>query len=257
VVLGLRGRRGSLRQPVRTALVAVTFFVIIGWSTAVAHAQVARPIPRGVSVCTPAPAGMIAWWRFEGTGNTDSAGAHGLTFTNGATISAGHVGSALTLDGVNQSATTPDTAEWDFGTNSFSIDFWFKLDVVPTATDVALMAHSTGTGAVNKWIVFYDGETDAAERRMKITFGGSLNTSFVSNPVVVTAGAYHHFALTRNAAFASGGFTDQWTFYFDGVNVGQLSFMADQVVPDATGPSSSGPRTVSSSWTVSSTRSRC
>ena len=215
-----------MRQPMRSSLVAVALLAgssVVSFDAPAAAAATER-IPRGTVVCTPAPSGMIAWWRFEGMGNNDSAGAHTLTFPNGATINAGHVGFGLSLDGVNQYATTPDSAEWDFGTSSFSIDFWFKFDVVPTV-DKAFMAHSTGTGAQNKWILFYQGDpSNATERRFKMHFNGSLATSFVSNSVVLDTG-YHHFALTRNAEFMQApAFVDQWTFYLDGVNIGDLEF---------------------------------
>ena len=50
--------------------------------------------------CTPAPSGLVSWWRAEGDARDFWDGNHG-SLQNGATFAAGKVGQAFSFDGIN------------------------------------------------------------------------------------------------------------------------------------------------------------
>jgi hypothetical protein len=73
----------------------------------------------------PAPAGVISWW--PGGKTNDVIGANHVSFSSGATNSAGEVGQGFSLDGVNDRITAPDSATLDFGAGQdFSLEAWIK-----------------------------------------------------------------------------------------------------------------------------------
>ena len=78
------------------------------------------------TACSPAPDGMLAWWRGEGTGE-DSAGSHPLVLTNLTLIDSGLAGGAFSFDGIAAYAVAPYTNLWVYGTNDFSWEFWVNF----------------------------------------------------------------------------------------------------------------------------------
>jgi hypothetical protein len=94
-------------------------------------AQAARPKQSGLVLdfiivsSVPAPANIISWW--PGGKTNDVIGANHVSFSNGATNSAGKVGQGFSLDGVNDRITAPDSATLDFGAGQdFSLEAWIK-----------------------------------------------------------------------------------------------------------------------------------
>jgi hypothetical protein len=84
--------------------------------------------------CTPAPPGMVAWWSFD-DGEAPAvlerrSGANGET-VNGAATVLGRVGSALSLDGVDDHVAVPDHPALAVGEGDFSIDLWLAADRQP------------------------------------------------------------------------------------------------------------------------------
>jgi hypothetical protein len=76
--------------------------------------------------CTPAPAGLVAWW--PGDGNTkDMAGTNNGTLMGGATANGtGYVGLAFKLDGTNNFVQIPDSPV--FHPTNFTIEAWVRFD---------------------------------------------------------------------------------------------------------------------------------
>jgi hypothetical protein len=94
-------------------------------------AQAARPnqnclvLEFTIVSSVPAPAGVISWW--PGGKTNDVIGANHVSFSSGATNSAGEVGQGFSLDGVNDRITAPDSATLDFGAGQdFSLEAWIN-----------------------------------------------------------------------------------------------------------------------------------
>jgi len=75
------------------------------------------------SDCAPAPAGLVAWWRGEGT-LEDSVGARQGVRQNGAGFAAGKVGQGMLFDGVDDYAAIPYSPSLSL--THFSVEAWIK-----------------------------------------------------------------------------------------------------------------------------------
>src|SRR5947207_2838835 len=69
-----------------------------------ASATLSTVLPRTTApTCTPAPSGMVGWWRLEGTANDAADGNNGTIAGTGAiSYGPGLVGQALVLDGTHR-----------------------------------------------------------------------------------------------------------------------------------------------------------
>jgi hypothetical protein len=76
------------------------------------------------SPCITAPTDLVSWW--PGDGNADDiADGNPGALINGAGFAEGKVGSAFSLDGVDDSVVVPDAANLDI-TDQLTIDAWVK-----------------------------------------------------------------------------------------------------------------------------------
>lgn len=81
---------------------------------------------RAEPVCVPPPSGMTHWWPADGDAN-DVVGVRHGTLEGGAGFSAGEVGQAFQLDGIDDHVRVENDASFSL-TGSFTIDAWLKLD---------------------------------------------------------------------------------------------------------------------------------
>lgn len=81
---------------------------------------------RAFRQCAQPPAGLVSWWPCDGDANDFIDGNSG-TLQNGATFAPGHVGQALSLDGVDDFVKVPRSPNLDVGAE-VTIDFWMKAD---------------------------------------------------------------------------------------------------------------------------------
>ncbi len=74
--------------------------------------------------CTPPPAGLVSWWRAEGTA-LDEVGTNNGALVNGATFAAGKAGQAFSLDGVAALVQVPSSPALSFATNApLTVELW-------------------------------------------------------------------------------------------------------------------------------------
>lgn len=139
---------------------------------------------------TPSLRGVGAWTLDENTGVTtsDSSGnGHDATLQNGATWTAGTVGSAIALNGSNQSVETSspvlDT------TGSYSVSAWVKLSSVPGNWSTAV-SQDGKAGASTFYLQYGQGQ-------FAFSFPGGPRASLAMTPVV---GHKYHLVGVRDAA---------------------------------------------------------
>ena len=82
-------------------------------------------LPLARSQCTPAPAGIVAWWPGDGNAN-DVFGANNGTLVGGVTFATGEIGQAFSFDGVNGEVSMPLQPVSDLLSPSFTIEFWAR-----------------------------------------------------------------------------------------------------------------------------------
>lgn len=119
---------------------------------------------------------------------------------------------SILLDGTGDKLTVPNSADWDFGTGDFTIDFWFRANAI-TSYDTWF---SLNTAAAPSNTNFYKFDIGAVSgTTAKPRFYASISSTAVAGYEMTSAidindGSFHHFALVRNG-------TSVYIF-FDGVS---------------------------------------
>jgi concanavalin A-like lectin/glucanase superfamily protein len=164
-----------------------------------------------VQTCTPPPSGMVSWWPGDGNAN-DIQGSNNGTSLNGATFSAGEVGQAFSLDGVDDEIAINHTAALNFGHNdSFSVDAWLKApnSVLGTQRAAVSLTYVCSRESILLSLLT-DGTID-----FSIRDSNNIDIDTIS-PSSIVDGQWHHVAGVRDTA----NHTVQ--LYLDGVCVASL-----------------------------------
>lgn len=157
--------------------------------------------------CVEPPDNLVSWWPGDGNAR-DIQGANDGTLQNGATFAAGKVEQGFSFNGVNQFVEVPDSPDWDFGTNDFTIDLWVNFSQI-NATN-AFVAHDDGPGAFNKWIFWL--------RNGQLEFHTNdtvSNLIFIGIPFSPDLNTWYHVAVTRNG--------EAYNLYINGSSPGPIT----------------------------------
>jgi GH43 family beta-xylosidase len=167
---------------------------------------------------TPTPTSLpsqqdpITWYRFDESSGTIAADASGnaktATLNGGATWVAGQSGNAVSLSGSSQYVSAP--AGLVSNLNDFTIATWVRLNASGTWTRIFDFGSST---SVNMFLT----PTTGANLRYAITTGGNGAEQQINASSPLSAGAWHHLAVTLSGTTGS--------LYLDGVQVGQNTSM--------------------------------
>ncbi|MBV9145504.1 MAG: LamG domain-containing protein, partial [Acidobacteria bacterium] len=165
-------------------------------------AQTAAPIPNG----------LTNWWRAEGNALDTQSNVNGTN--NGVGFTAGEVGQAFNFGGGNISF---PSAVGNFGTNDFTVDFWFKTTQAEAfGSPIGLLGNRVdcsdgnflGVRIFTNSTLFVELDQDANK-----TNYNSVQTSFG-----VSDGNWHHAAIVRQGTTL--------TLYIDGNSAGSNSSAA-------------------------------
>ena len=145
----------------------------------------------GAQSCTPAPSGLVSWWRAEGNA-LDAVGGNDGTFSN-ASFSPGQVGQAFSFAGLGNYVRVPASSTLDVGSSSgLTIEAWINP------------ADLTTQGPIVEWalngayaVMFYANAPDSAGRLYAcvVSVGGAEN-KIQTTTGVLSANTYQHVALT-------------------------------------------------------------
>lgn len=100
------------------------------------------------------------------------------------------------FDGTGDRIKFPDSADWDFGTGDFTIEFWFSLNVIPTTGSTArqsFVSHWQGTSPA---IGFNCQLGEAPDN--KINFGWGDTALAVSAARTWSTNRWYHYAVARS-----------------------------------------------------------
>src|SRR5207244_11338152 len=168
---------------------------------------------QGKCPCTPAPDGMISWWRAEGDAVDTKDGNDG-TFNGTPAYSAGEVGQAISFDG-NSYVRVPDNTNLHFS-SQFTLDAW----VYPTDLSGAPIIFSK-FGASNFTYELH--LQSGGSVRSNISGDGTTYDSLISDPGVVSTNSWAHVTTTFNAG--------DWRIYVNGVQVASKSSTVTSIYP--------------------------
>jgi len=145
------------------------------------------------AIIDPHP-GLVGWWRFdEGTGTiaSDSSGNANTGTINGATWVDGEYEKALSFDGETSYVIIPDNSNLDFGTDDFTISFWFNPTSLTWSNILYKRADSNGVNAGYQIVVHNN-------RFYAIIGDGTNGVTVLSNSI--SAGVWQHCLLVVNHA---------------------------------------------------------
>jgi hypothetical protein len=168
-------------------------------------AQAARPKQNSLVLdftivsSVPAPADIISWW--PGGNTNDVIGSNEVSFSNGATNSAGKVGQGFSLDGVNDRITAPDSATLDFGAGQdFSLEAWIKAQDSGNDYGVATILskrYSPGAGTLGYELYLINGVLGLRMDDPTNLYAFQTNSGDLR-------GSYHHVAATVDRDSTNG-----------------------------------------------------
>jgi Concanavalin A-like lectin/glucanases superfamily len=156
-----------------------------------AHAINPPPPPPPATNCVPAPAGLAAWWPFNGDAH-DVRSGHMLQLSGGPVFTTGQVGGALQFDGVDDQAIAPASPALDVGVgDGFSIEAWVNPSHV-TLQPIAEWTAGPGTTGVHFWIGVYGSGSLFAN----LIDTGNFSHSWRSDTNLVVPNQWQHVAMS-------------------------------------------------------------
>jgi hypothetical protein len=164
--------------------------------------------------CTPAPAGIVGWWRAEGDANDAVGGNSGVIGGNVAFVP-GEVGEAFHYDGLTSAVTVP--ASSNLAVRSFTIEAWISPEDTSHPRPIVEYATATGPGYIHFW---YDltaspgggiGAPGALYGLVRDPGGASLQVSSAAG--ILSSNQWSHVAFTFDYSARTA------FLYLNGVNV--------------------------------------
>lgn len=180
----------------------------IGVNTAFGVQKVSLDFIREIRVLSPVRAdGLLAYYPFDGDADGQVRDASG-NGRNGRALGAvfvpdGKRGGAFRVGRRTGYLEVPHDAAWNFGDKPFTIALWVKLESLPPG-DQMIMAHDTGGGARNKWLLWFD----QGRLCFHVNTDEGISHSIGRSSWRPRLGYWHHVALTRNG--------DEFRLFADG-----------------------------------------
>ena len=143
----------------------------------------------------------VALWHFEETGTTtgtylyDETANNNDATTTGTTVVDGIFGKGRKFNGSSDYLTVPDSANWNFGTGAFTIDFWVKTSYTGGSTQV-LAAHGNEVAWANiGWQINNINPGGVAECKYSNNGGVGFELDGITN---IRDEYWHHVACIRD-----------------------------------------------------------
>lgn len=145
--------------------------------------------------CLEPPAGLVSWWRGEGSAR-DAVGSNHGTLRNGAAFTPGYVGQAFRFDGANDYVRA-GTAGLS-NNNDYTFEVWVRVTVHPpfgSAPGILALGDPT---LGDQALVLYN--VSGAAGFGLISYIDTGQAQSVDQGALPTIGAWHHIAAVRNTA---------------------------------------------------------
>lgn len=176
-------------------------------------------------LCVSPATNAIGWWAGDGDA-VDLINTNNGTLYN-AVYAAGEVNRAFDLDGSSGYVAVPDSDQWAFGTNNFTIELWANFADYLSGDEGhpyggGIIASDNGGGNTGKWM--FTAADGVIDFHINDPTNGPVflvNAEFYPDP-----GAWYHLALTRS--------NQLFTIYVNGLPVGMDT--NSRSVPNAAAP---------------------
>jgi len=144
--------------------------------------------------CTPAPNGLVSWYRGESNAN-DSRGGNSGSLQNGATFATGQVGQAISFDGVDDFVQISGHPSLDVGAGGgMTIETWINPTSIASQKPIVEW-NAGGTVGTHLWysVTSVGGVTGNIFFNM---IDVNNISHFIQTPAVMTANEFQHIAAT-------------------------------------------------------------
>jgi len=156
-----------------------------------------------------------------------SASAHTLTANDNAQIDTAQSkfgGASGLFDGAGDYLSTPDSADWAFGSGDFTIDFWVRRD--GTQADYACLIAANDQAHYTGWTLDMNLGADIHKLRWITTGSGSYAVDITASSAIADA-TWTHVAIVR--------YGNTVTMYLNGVSVGSKNVTGWTINSSGTG----------------------
>ncbi len=140
------------------------------------------------------------------------------------------------FDGSNDHLTFPDSPDWAFGTEDFTIDFWYQHN-----TNVMQTIASQSPNSSNQWRLFFE-SAGGPRLFFQLYSGGSVPITFETGQLTLTTGDWYHFAVVRSG--------NEFKIFKDGIQTGSTHTNSTSI-PDIAGTLNIGNIAYCGCWSVS------
>jgi len=164
----------------------------------------------------------------ESTTFTDDGGTiHTVTANGDAQIDTAYqkfgTGSGL-FDGTGDDLSVPDHADWNFGSGTFTIDFWVKFNAVPaTSNHMMFVSQKTNTPSAAWYVSLYRTGGGALQLSLYSTGAGGVVGPFYWDWSPISTGIWYHVAFIRGW----GGVANAFAATVNGTQVGSTETDSD------------------------------
>jgi hypothetical protein len=153
--------------------------------------------------CTPAPTGLVAWWRGEGDAK-DAAGRNDGYLVGGVGFDEGFVGQSFWLDGESGRVQVP--ASGSLWVTNLTVAAWVNPDDVSMQRPILEYAADTGAAGVHLWLSVASEGGFSLPGTLFANVRDELGSdrTIVSEAGLIEAGVWSHVALTYDPATSVG-----------------------------------------------------
>ena len=158
------------------------------------------PAPAPLSVCDPAPSGLVSWWKGEGNASDTIGTNNGTLSPSGASYAPGMVGQAFRFDGTNGYAQIPDSLA--LKPANVTVEAWVWLDP-------SLPSNNGGEQIVfkkNTWSAWFEGYSlskgtidngnGTSSDRFQFVVSRSGDQVVINSQTIARRGVWYHVAAT-------------------------------------------------------------
>ncbi len=133
-------------------------------------------------------------------------------------------GASGLFDGTGDYLSTPDSADWYFGTGDFTIDFWVRFSSLPTSGNyVRFFTQASNTTNLTSIFIYNSGSSYDLYLNVAVSDVPILQ---FARAVTVSTNTWYHIALTRNGS--------NFRLFWNGTQLGDTYVDSDSY-PDFTG----------------------
>jgi len=152
--------------------------------------------PCGAAECAATPAGMVSWWRGEGTAADDLDAHHG-TPVNGAGFATGHHGPSMSFDGLDDGFVVTPTPTLQ-PTAGLSLEAWILTPGIPESAYAGFIVACSGANGLSGYELLIG--TPSQNGCLRFTLmGGEADADLFGNQTV-TDNQFHHVAATYDGS---------------------------------------------------------